>query len=419
MQRFVPLAIASLLALCGCQTTRPGEERVIPQPTIPSSPAASHYANARKATQQTLMLDLCPTERANRIRTYALPYLRDAVANDPLVPPVISTKLGDLTLLCEGPASDEALQAYALSIANYGNWWPPGWLGVARCKAARGDLAGAEEALRQAEASVINLERRVAQGADLPQQRNFLEVVGILPTKLPPPTGNDQTLEIYWSMLHEVGAWERTDVAPAAASGRQIVARWKAESILVRSEIRGEGPGHQGPSAEALDLALAIDPTFTDARLRKAALCYSSGDLRTAWALVSPFATASSGGDAFAATCRDVRVLRLAANTTRRLAAESGDQDLHGQQPAELAESLFAQIAILNPQHGRAAAERAENLIALVERKPALQAEFVPFARTYLTQAAEARESCCDPAQVADLERRLARLAPQGSGGTR
>jgi hypothetical protein len=401
------LVLPLLLGLTSCRSSPNDLGQLVPPPQTPSMGAVTLYEQARVAAVKAQSEDLCPSDVGARYVEYVNPYLRDAKTNDSLPSPFLETARGDALSVTEGPKSDSALEAYESSLAFVKDWWPPGWLGVARNKAARGDMAGAEEALRLAEAAVLRIEERVVVGADLPRQRSFFEVIGLLPPPKERRTGNAESLELYFAMFQELERWDLPLPSVATMSNAQLVRRLKSRIYMLRSELRAEGVGGVGPSVEVLDIVLASDPNFVEARFLKAQSLLARGDAQSAWAIIAPFVAKAPEGSDFAVTNHDARFLRLAATIARRFAAEHPGEQLHGNDPVEVAEQLYTQVVNLNPKHGRACLEAAENLLAFVEGDRASRGRYIKYVREYLDRAKATGDACVDSEVVVSLENRL------------
>lgn len=386
------LAILAVLglALAGCAS---GPD-IIPAAPPVSDVAVTHYKAARTAHAEIEALDLAPELERGRLRTSVLPYLEDAKRSDIRTATFVDTLLGETWLELEGPSSEKALGAFQSSVAGVENWWPMGWFGVATCLAGSGDVAGAELALQQAEKAIVNLEERITVGADLPPARNFFQVIGLLPQPKPVQTNNAETLEFYFSMVQEMECWRLALPTVDSLTQRQAISRMKARVYLLRSALTPEGQQSHGPTPLGIEMALAQDPNFVEGRLLKAKSNLAAGNLEGAWANISPYVQVSPPGTDAGFTSHHAVFLRLGANVAREYARTRPGQDIPGHgKPAEIAEELFRQVLAINPAHGRALLERADNLLTCIERDPAGH----PLLRDLVDASLKGAQASADP----------------------
>lgn len=395
--------------LGGCSSSRTlSTEPSLPAPPTPSRPAINRYELARVAALDARRRDLCPVQLQRVTLETVIPYLRSAAASDPMASPFLDTVLADSLVIVEGEGSNAALAQYQQSVDKLGDWWPTGWLGVARCKHARGDFAGARAAMERARLGILKLEERLVLGPDLPPQRNFFEIIGLLPPSPPPQTANARTLEVYHMLVREHEMWEIPVESSKFMSAGECVQRLKSRLYLLESRIAADTSRRSTLAAEHLDTILIHDPNFIEARVLKVRTMLAAGEFVRAWELIAPYVDATSADPDTALTRSDARFLHLAARVAAAAAAQDPRRRLDGNDPTELAEQLFASAYAVNRSHFEALAERAENSIRHLERNPTQARRFLPFIRGVLAEAQAAE--CRDASRLADLEARVDKL---------
>lgn len=408
-----PAAVLVVLAaaLAGCASP----PDLVPAPPPVSDVGITHFKSASEAHAQIQAMDLASGAESQQLRRRVLPYLEDAKRCDIRTATFIDTLLGETWMRIDGASSDEALNSFRSSISGIEEWWPYGSLGIAACLAARGDAGGAEAAIQQAEKAIVKLEERITVGADLPLARNFFQVIGLLPQPKPVQTNNAQTLEFYFAMAQEMERWHLALPSVGALTQRQLVQRLKARVYLLRSALTPEGEQAHGPTTLGIEMALSQDPNFIEARFLKARAYLAAVALDSAWANLSPYVQQAAPGTDAEFTSRQAAFLRLAANVAREYARRRPNlppekQTLHGHDPFMLAEALYADVAKINPNHGRALTERADNLLTLVERDPGGQSAYLEFVDLVLEQAKASNDPGLDQAALTRLVERRGRL---------
>lgn len=414
--RLAVLLLAGCALPLGCATGRTlSKERHLPPPAGSSAGAKHRYGLARQSVLAARRLDLPPAELAEFTHERVIPYLESAAANDPLASPFLETLIAESLLLAEGEESEAALARFVRSVERLGDWWPIGWLGIARCRSAAGDAAGAQQAMERARLGILKLEERLVIGPDLPPERNFLEVVGLLPPSPPEKTANDRILEAYYLMVREYEFWQLPSASVPLLGAAECVQRLKSRLHLLQAELHAASLALPALRIQDLDLILAADPNFVEARVLKVHSLLESGETLKAWQLVAPLVDVTNVDPDAAVTRADARILLLAARVAGRHAHRSPRGALDGLSAFEVAEGLFASAHRLNPRNARALVDRADNLVSCVESDPAMASRLLPIARAVLEEAASIVGASSDAERLRSIEGRIVRSQP-GSG---